>query len=59
MIKLNKKEITKIKGFAHYYAESYEHAIKYLEKLDRDAHAYELIANSYMYLREYKLAEYY
>lgn len=59
MIKLSKKEITKIKGYAHYYSESYEHAIRYLEKLDKDAQAYELIANSYMYLREYKLAQEY
>lgn len=59
MIKLSKREINKIKGFAHYYSESYEQAITYLEKVKNDAHVYEIIAYSYMNLREYKLAQEY
>ena len=59
MIKLTKKEINKIKGFAHYYTESYEQAITYLEKIENDAHVYEAIAYSYMYLRDYQAAQEY
>ena len=59
MIKLSKREINKIKGFAHYYADSYEQAITYLDKIGNDEHAYEMIAYSYMNLREYKAAQEY